>query len=309
MPMPSVIDDLTRRLMAVANCLVIRNQPLADYTSYHIGGPAALFLIPENEHALITCLKLIDLAKVPLFIIGHGSNVLVSDKGWPGVALHFGAHFSGYAFEGSTALVKSGTRLIDLVRAATAKGLSGLEQLAGIPGSVGGALRMNAGAFGQEIQNITESVSGAYADGSTATLHRSQISFGYRCAPELDQLVITHGRFRFGLEEKERLRSRLEEILALRAKKQPLDFPSCGSVFKRPPGYYAGALIEEADLKGERIGDAVVSPKHCGFIVNVGRATARDVFQLIRMIETRVYERFGVKLEREVRLVGDFEEA
>jgi UDP-N-acetylmuramate dehydrogenase len=184
-----------------------------------------------------------------------------------------------------------------------------MEQMAGIPGGVGGALRMNAGAFGREIESVTASVAGFTADGSPCRIERPDIAFGYRCAPQLEEMIITSARFRFQTESAALLRDRVDEILALRQRNQPLEHPSCGSVFKRPPGYYAGALIESSGLKGARIGGAEVSRKHAGFILNVGGATATDVYRLIRRIEKRVFERFGIRLEREVHLVGDFREA
>jgi len=171
---------------------------------------------------------------------------------------------------------------------------------------VGGALRMNAGAFGQEIEQTTVKVSGFQLDGSPFEAERNEIDFSYRRVPQLERVVITSGEFRFKKTAASILKQRMNDILELRAKKQPLNYPSCGSIFKRPAGYYAGALIEEAGLKGERVGDAIISPKHAGFILNTGKANAADVFGLIRRIENRVWERFGVKLEREVKLIGEF---
>jgi UDP-N-acetylmuramate dehydrogenase len=165
---------------------------------------------------------------------------------------------------------------------------------------------MNAGAFGQEIEQTTVKVKGFQLDGSPFEAGRNEIHFNYRRVPQLERVVITSGEFQFKKTAVGTLKQRMNDILALRAKKQPLNYPSCGSVFKRPPGYYAGALIEEAGLKGERVGDAMVSPKHAGFILNTGNADAADVFSLIRRIEDRVWERFGVKLEREVKLIGEF---
>jgi UDP-N-acetylmuramate dehydrogenase len=195
---------------------------------------------------------------------------------------------------------------MDLIRAAVEKGLSGLELLAGIPGGVGGALRMNAGAFGQEIEQVTISVGGFRRDGTPFSSDRCKINFDYRRVPELEKVVITTALFQFTEEDTGILRARMEDILMLRAAKQPLDYPSCGSVFKRPAGYFAGALIEETGLKGKRIGGAMISRKHAGFIINVDNAKAVDVYALIQLIEARVLERFGVRLEREVKLIGEF---
>ena len=295
-------------LMAeVAEGEVHTDRLLAPYTSYNIGGPTAIWVAPGTEKGVSKVLKIIHDHKMPFFILGRGSNLLISDRGWKGVSLYLAENLSGISFEQNQAKVMSGTLLMDLIQAATKKGLSGMELLAGIPGGVGGALRMNAGAFGQEIERITESVSGYQYDGTPFEAERQKINFNYRQVPELDQVVITSACFRFEAAAASGLSARVADILALRNKKQPLGYPSCGSVFKRPAGYYAGALIEEAGLKGERIGGAMISPKHAGFILNTDNAKAADVYALIRRVEARVLERFGVRLEREVRLVGDFE--
>jgi UDP-N-acetylmuramate dehydrogenase len=244
---------------------------------------------------------------IPLFIMGRGSNLLVSDKGWQGVTLYIGENLSGWTIQQTDARVMAGTLLTELIHVAVANGLAGMELMAGIPGGVGGALRMNAGAFGQEIESTTVSVIGFEFDGSPFEAKHDSIEFSYRHVPALENVVITSGRFRYSRENAAVLKERMEDILALRARKQPLEYPSCGSVFKRPSGYYAGALIEEAGLKGKKIGGAMVSEKHAGFILNVDNATATDVYALIRRIEDSVLERFGVKLEREVKLIGEFE--
>jgi UDP-N-acetylmuramate dehydrogenase len=301
-------DEFTARLKDVADGRVETGKSLAPYTSYKIGGPTALWVAPNTEDGVGRVLKVIHEHGAPLFVLGRGSNLLVSDTGWDGVTLYLGENLSGWTFDHDTANVLSGTLLADLIAAAVEKGLGGLELLAGIPGGVGGALRMNAGAFGREIEQVTDSVTGFTLDGSIFHAHRDEIHFGYRQVPELENVIITSGRFRFNEEEAATLKARVEDILALRAAKQPLQFPSCGSVFKRPAGYYAGALIEEAGMKGERIGGAMVSEKHAGFILNTADATAADVYSLIRRIEDRVLDRFGVRLEREVKLVGKFEE-
>jgi UDP-N-acetylmuramate dehydrogenase len=281
---------------------------LAPYTSYKIGGPAAVWVAPRTEAGIGEVLAIVQAADIPLFVLGLGSNLLVSDKGWPGVALYLGANISGWHFEGSNADVLAGTRLQDFIRHAVDCGLGGMELMAGIPGSVGGALRMNAGAFGQEIAQTTVQVRGFRLDGSSFSAEREEINFGYRQVPDFEGVVLTSGIFRFQPTDTAVLKQRMKDILTLRAKKQPLDFPSCGSVFKRPPGYYAGALIEEAGLKGQRVGGALISPKHAGFILNTANARAIDVLELIRKIEEKVWQRFGVKLEREVKLIGEFDD-
>jgi len=296
------------RLARVTEVDVKTDEVIAAYTSYKIGGPAAVWAAPQTDAGIGEVLTIVHAAGVPLFILGLGSNLLVSDKGWPWVTLYLGTNISGWRFNGTEANALAGTSLVDLIRAAVEQGLGGMELMAGIPGGVGGALRMNAGAFGQEIEQTTVAVQGFRMDGTPFEAARKEINFSYRRVPDLEQVVITSGQFRYEKKDTALLKERMNDILSLRAKKQPLNYPSCGSVFKRPPGYYAGALIEEAGLKGERIGGAMISPKHAGFILNVDNAKAVDIYRLIRRIEDRIYDRFGVKLEREVKLIGEFEE-
>jgi len=300
------LGDLAAHLASTTDGEIATGRPLAPYTSYRIGGSTAVWAAPRSVQDVQRVLEAVHSAGAPLLVLGRGSNLLVSDRGWPGVTLFIGENLSNVRFTGEQADSQAGCLLADLIRAAIERGLGGMELLAGIPGGVGGALRMNAGAFGREIASLTLEVAGFTYDGCPFRAAREDITFGYRRAPQLDGVVITSARFRFQPDSPQALRARAEEILALRARKQPLDHPSCGSVFKRPPGYYAGALIEEAGLKGERSGGAEVSTKHAGFILNIADATASDVYRLIRRIEERVFARFGVRLEREVLLVGDF---
>ena len=300
------VAGIADQLGGVAGIEVKTDEIIAPYTTYRIGGPAAIWTAPASEDGIGKALAIVREAGIPMFILGYGSNLLVSDKGWPGVILYLGANLSGWRFNDTAGTVMAGSRLLDLIRDAVDQGLGGMELMAGIPGSVGGALRMNAGAFGQEIEQTTVKVKGFQLDGSPFEAGRNEIDFSYRRVPQLERVVITSGEFRFKKTAAGILKQRMNDILELRAKKQPLNYPSCGSVFKRPPGYYAGALIEEAGLKGERVGDAMVSPKHAGFILNTGKASAADVFSLIRRIEDRVWKRFGVKLAREVKLIGEF---
>jgi UDP-N-acetylmuramate dehydrogenase len=298
--------ELAAQLADVVDGQIRTDRPLAPLTSYKIGGPTAVWVAPVTKAGVGRALEVIHENKTPLLILGRGSNLLVSDHGWEGVTLYLGENFSNWTFDHRQAKVLAGTLLMDLIRAAVKKGLSGLELLAGIPGGVGGALRMNAGAFGQEIEQVTVSVSGFRRDGTPFSADRRKITFDYRRVPELEKVVITSALFHFEKENAGTLKRRMEDILALRAGKQPLNYPSCGSVFKRPAGYYAGALIEETGLKGKRLGGARISRKHAGFILNVANAKAVDIYALIQLIEARVLDRFGVQLEREVKLIGEF---
>jgi UDP-N-acetylmuramate dehydrogenase len=300
-------SKIASQLAAVAEGDIQIGKSLAPYTSYKIGGPTAVWVSPVSEDGVGRILEIIHRNGIPLFVLGRGSNVLVSDRGWGGVTLYLGENLSAVTFDGRKARVLAGTLLLDLIRSAVIRGLAGMEQLAGIPGGIGGALRMNAGAFGQEIESSTRRVNGFRRNGSPFQATRREITFDYRRVPELEDVIITSAVFRFEESDPHILSDRMDDILALRAKKQPLGHPSCGSVFKRPAGYYAGALIEEAGLKGERAGGAMVSPKHAGFILNADGASAADVYSLINLIEKKVFERFGVRLEREVRLIGEFD--
>lgn len=296
------------RLARIAEVDVKRDEMIAPYTSYKIGGPTAVWAAPRTESGIGEVLKVAHAADIPLFILGLGSNVLVSDNGWPWVTLYLGPNISGCSFDGTEASALAGTPLFGLIRDAVDRGLGGMELMAGIPGGVGGALRMNAGAFGQEIEQTTVSVKGFQLDGTPFFAERKEINFNYRRVPDLENVVIASGQFCFKKADAGLLKDRMDDILALRAKKQPLNYPSCGSVFKRPAGYYAGALIEEAGLKGERVGGAMISDKHAGFILNVKNARAADVYRLICRIEDKIDDRFGVRLEREVKLIGEFDD-
>jgi UDP-N-acetylmuramate dehydrogenase len=296
------------RLSRIADVDVKTDEIIAPYTSYKIGGPTAVWAAPRTESGIGEVLTVVHAAGIPLFILGLGSNLLVSDKGWPWVTLYLGTNIRGCSFDGTEATALAGTPLLGLIRDAVDRGLGGMELMAGIPGGVGGALRMNAGAFGQEIEQTTVRVKGFRLDGTPFEAKRKEINFNYRRVPGLEKIVITSGQFCFKKADSDQLNNRMDDILALRAKKQPLNYPSCGSVFKRPPGYYAGALIEEAGLKGERVGGAMISDKHAGFILNVDNAKAAEIYRLIRRIENKIDDRFGVRLEREVKLIGEFDD-
>ena len=302
-------DNPSQKILAVpesdVEADIIENRMIAAFTSYGIGGPGRQWAVPKTESAVGRLLKRIHAGSLPLFILGGGTNVLVSDSGWNGVVLHIADNLSGWEFSGEQVTVKAGTLLMDLVQASVDRGLAGLESMAGIPGTVGGALRMNAGAFGQEIGAVTATVSGYRLNGDAFTAAAADIDFGYRSAPELQEIVITSATLRLEPGQAKPLQRRMDEILTRRAASQPLEYPSCGSVFKRPPGDYAGRLIETAGMKGTRIGGAEVSSKHAGFIVNIDRATACDVYRLINRIQATVEKRFGVQLETEVKLIGD----
>lgn len=296
------------RLREVAPDCVQRDVLLSDYTSYKIGGMSRLFVAPDNEAMVGDVLSVLNDEGITPFVLGGGSNVLIADSGWDGVTMHLGQNLSGWEFSGRVAEVMAGTTLLDFIREAVRQGLGGMEQMAGIPGNVGGALRMNAGAFGQEVESTVQKVRGFLPDGEPVAFGRAVIDFGYRSAPELQDVIITSARFSFERGDESELQQKVEDVLRLRAEKQPLEYPSCGSVFKRPPGHYAGALIEDVEMKGTVHGKAQVSARHAGFIVNLGGATATEVRDLMDMVADKVKAAHGVELQREVKLIG-FEDA
>ncbi|MDP8205533.1 MAG: UDP-N-acetylmuramate dehydrogenase [Candidatus Electryonea clarkiae] len=298
------VNSISALLKDIDDIKLKYDHKLAPYTSYGVGGAATFWVEPYSEVALRKVLEIINEAEVPLFVLGGGCNVLVSDDGWHGVVLHTGDNLSGWTFEGNTAKVLAGTVLEEFIGAAVEGGLGGMEKMFGIPGSVGGALRMNAGAFGQEIESRVTSVNGFTLSGKPFEMSREEIGFDYRKAHGLEDKVIVSAQFELIDDDHKTLLDKMYEVKKMRSEKQPLDFPSCGSVFKRPSGHYAGTLIEDAGMKGKRLGGAKVSEKHAGFILNVDNAKANDIYQLMQMVEKAVKEKSGVQLEREVKVIG-----
>lgn len=288
---------------------VVRGEPLARHTSYRVGGPADYFVVPGDVESLKGLLRCCGEHGVPVFLLGEGANVLVSDAGFRGVVISMSGGF-GYvqSLEGNRVRAGAGVTVRTLVRFCEQRGLGGVEGLAGIPGTVGGALVMNAGAAHGEIGDRVHSVAVLDSEFVERRFSRKEIGFSYRAAPLLRRTVVLECTFELQTASRERLMRTRQELLARRAKRQPLKYPSCGSVFKRPPGRYAGALVEQAGLKGTRIGGAMIAEQHAGFIVNLGDATAADILALIRLARERVKEMFDVELEPEVRFLG-FEEA
>ena len=282
---------------------IIENEPLKSRTTYRIGGSARLFVCPRDFEDLQRLNELIQSSGVPRFILGGGANVLVSDNGFDGIVVHL-EHFDRLEFQGSTVAAGAGLILDAFVRSCLKRSLAGLERLSGIPGTLGGALRMNAGAFDAEISDHLLEVECMDFDGNHRFLAKSEIGFAYRQAPVIRDTYILGATFNFPAGAVEELFMVREEVLSRRYEKQPWQYPTAGSVFKRPPGHYTGKLIEDLGLKGAKIGRAQISPKHAGIIVNLGGAKATDVLGLIQLAQTEVLKNYGVKLELEQELVG-----
>lgn len=278
---------------------------LAPYTTFGIGGAARYFYEPTNEEEVIRALEEIRDLGVPYFVLGNGSNLLVSDEGYDGAILHLARDFGRIWREGNRVHAQSGALLAQAARFAAREGLSGLEPMSGIPGSVGGAVTMNAGAYGGETKDVIERVRVLTKDG-VREYTNEEMRFSYRHSLITDEGgIVLEATYLLEPDEPEAIFARIEDFAARRNAKQPVEMKSAGSTFKRPEGHFAAKLIEDAGLKGFRYRNAGVSAKHAGFVVNYGDATAEEVLATIKMVQKIVYERFGVRLEPEMKTLGD----
>ncbi|HEX9879345.1 MAG TPA: UDP-N-acetylmuramate dehydrogenase [Candidatus Binatia bacterium] len=303
---------LLKELGAIAGLRLKESEALAPYTSIKVGGPADYFIDVQTEEALAGALAALKRHGVTCHLLGRGSNVLVSDRGVRGAVLRLGAGFHGVQWRqaGDKAEVVIGAAypIARLVRLAATKGYGGLEFAEGIPGSVGGALVMNAGAFGSEMEKIVERVEGVAPTGDPVVFQRRDLAFTYRSARLPAGTVVTRVAMRLEKAEPEAVVHRVRDLTRLRKTSQPSGLPSAGSMFRNPTGDYAGRLIEEAGLKGAQIGKAKISEHHANFIVNLGGASAGDVRRLMELAGTTVRERCGVELEPEVQFLGEWTE-
>lgn len=283
-----------------------KHEQMSKHTTFRIGGPAELYITPEaNQVADIV--KLCRQTGMPFFVFGNGSNLLVSDKGISGVVIEIGKNSSGITVEDTVITAQAGATLAAIANEACAHGLTGLEFASGIPGCLGGALVMNAGAYGGEMKQVVTQVRCLNEQGEEIILSGEELQFGYRRSIFTEKPYIAlEARMQLSRGESEEIRKKMVSLNEQRRLKQPLEFPSAGSTFKRPEGYFAGKLIMDAGLAGYTVGGAQVSEKHCGFVINRGNATAKDVCQLMEDVNRIVTEKFGVGLEPEVKLVGEF---
>ena len=297
------MQTLKERLEAAA--LLYREQePLAGHTTFKIGGPAAVFVQPADEAQLCAAVALCRELAVPYYILGNGSNVLFGDKGWAGAVICLAGMKGGVRREGNTLTAPAGLPLSALCTAAWEAGLAGLEFAYGIPGTVGGAVYMNAGAYGGEMKDVLLSVRYLTAEGQIEEAPAAALDLGYRHSIfESNGGCILSAQVRLEAGDPAAIRARMDELMGRRRDKQPLDKPSAGSTFKRPAGAFAGALIDQCGLRGHRHGGAAISEKHCGFVVNLGGATCADVLALCREVQQIVKEQTGYTLEKEIRVV------
>lgn len=287
----------------------VQNEPMKKHTSFKIGGNADYFAQPSDADEIKKLTELCKENEVPYFILGNGSNLLVSDDGIEGLVIDITKGFSYLKTEGTKITAGAGTLLSRLANEACKNSLSGLEFAAGIPGSVGGAVYMNAGAYGGEIKDVASKVTYLDEEGRIEILTADKLDFGYRKSFFSGKnFVIIEAEFELEAGNGDEIRAKMNELNKKRTEKQPLNMPSAGSAFKRPEGHFAAALIEEAGLKGCSVGGAQVSEKHSGFIVNKGGATAKDVVRLIEHVQKEVFDKFSVRLEPEIRVIGKGEQ-
>ena len=286
---------------------ILFHEPMSRHTTFRVGGEAECLIMVDREEELAKLVRYLHQIEEEYFILGNGSNLLVGDKGYRGVVLKLDGPMEEIRTEGTLVRAGAGALLSTVAAKAKDRNLSGMEFAAGIPGSIGGAVVMNAGAYGGEMKQIVVSVRGMDKEGEILTLDNETMEFGYRSSAIRNRpIVVLEVTLRLTEGRREEIGAKMEELAGLRRSKQPLEYPSAGSTFKRPEGYYAGKLIMDAGMRGYRIGGAQVSEKHCGFIVNTGSATAADIRELIEEVQERVQERFHVTLEPEVVFLGDF---
>lgn len=287
---------------------VLKEEPMKNHTTFRVGGPADWLVTPTEEERTRDVVNLLRAEKVPYYVMGNGSNLLVGDKGYRGVIIQLGKNLSQVRMtEEGVLYAQAGALLSKIAAEAFAQSLTGFEFASGIPGTLGGAVMMNAGAYGGEMKHVLKDALALTADGELRVLPVEQMALGYRTSifAQNGDIVLS-AQIRLQPGNPEEIRAYMDELKEKRITKQPLEYPSAGSTFKRPEGYFAGKLIEDTGLRGFQVGGAQVSEKHCGFVINKGQATAADILSLIEQVSDRVEAKFGVRLEPEVKRIGEF---
>lgn len=300
-------EIITRLEQILTKDRIRQNEPMKNHTTFRVGGPADIFLTPSAEE-LPAVLSVCREEQMPVTVIGNGSNLLVGDQGIRGVVICIGSGMRGIRVDGEKIFLEAGVTLAAVAQQAAKAGLTGLEFASGIPGTFGGAVVMNAGAYGGEMKDVIVSVRVISEDGEILTLSKEELDLSYRHSviPEHGYLVIDGELLLTREKDPDQITERMEELKKKRIEKQPLEYPSAGSTFKRPEGYFAGKLIMDAGLRGFSVGGAAVSEKHCGFVINKGNATAADICALMDEVTRIVKEKYAVTLEPEVKKVGEF---
>lgn len=286
---------------------ILLNEPMYKHTTFRVGGEAQCFVRISNTEQLMKLVPYFKMVEVPYFVVGNGSNLLVGDRGYEGVILQMGNKMNTITVDGTHISAGAGALLSQVAKCAQENGLTGLEFASGIPGTLGGGIVMNAGAYDGEMKQVVEMVTVMNEQGEIMELDSETMEFGYRTSIIKNRpFIVLKCMLNLKYGDKDKIMARMEELSIKRKEKQPLEFASAGSTFKRPEGYFAGKLIMDAGLRGYSVGGARVSEKHCGFIINTGRATAADIAEVIREVQERVNDKFGVMLETEVIFLGDF---
>ena len=287
---------------------VLFEEPMKSHTTFRIGGPAEVFIMPKSIKQVQMAVKICQEEQIPYFILGNGSNLLVSDRGYRGVIIQMDRNMGEIQVEGTEIQAAAGALLSSIAVAARRESLTGFEFAGGIPGTLGGAVVMNAGAYGGEMKDVLKEVTVMDGDGKIFTLPASELEMGYRTSIiKTAGYLVLSARITLSRGKEEDIKARTRALSEMRTQKQPLDYPSAGSTFKRPEGYFAGKLIMDSGLRGYSVGGAMVSEKHCGFVINKGNATAEDVVSLMKHVTEVVQEKYGVTLEPEVKFLGEFD--
>ncbi len=286
---------------------VFTEEAMSQHTTFKIGGPADYFLVPDKGEDVGQIIKICREAEIPYFILGNGSNLLVGDGGYRGAVIQIYKNMSSVTVEGTEITVQAGTLLSAVAAAAKNASLTGFEFAGGIPGTIGGAVVMNAGAYGGEMKDVLTEVTVMDHEGDIFTLPAEKLELGYRTSIiKTAGYIVLEAKIRLKEGDPEAIRETMKDLTIRRTTKQPLEYPSAGSTFKRPEGYFAGKLIMDSGLAGYQVGGAQVSKKHCGFVINAGGATAKDVRTLMDNVRDIVHEKYGVTLEPEVKFLGEF---
>lgn len=286
---------------------ILIDEPMSRHTTFRVGGPASFYVLPENPEQIEGVIRLCREEGTPYYLIGNGSNLLVGDRGYDGVIIQIFRNMNEIFVEGNIIRVQAGALLSAIAAQAMENSLGGFEFASGIPGTFGGAVVMNAGAYGGEMKQVLKEVRVLTEDGMILTLSVDELELGYRTSIiAKNGYIVLDGIIELEKGNKDDIKSRMDELKEKRIMKQPLEYPSAGSTFKRPEGYFAGKLIDDAGLRGFRVGGAQVSEKHCGFVINRDNATAADIVELMRRVQEKVKDAFGVELEAEVKRIGEF---
>lgn len=306
--MEEISSSIYEVLTAYVPCEdILRNEPMCRHTTFRVGGEAQCFIRISSREQLMKVIPYLQQVEMPFFILGNGSNLLVGDKGYEGVILQVGDKMNAVSVQGNLIIAQAGALLSQVARSAMEHSLTGLEFASGIPGTIGGGVVMNAGAYGGEMKQVVKQVTVLDKHGEILELSREDMEFGYRTSVIKNRpFIVLEVCLELGQGESGEIAQKMKELAGKRKEKQPLEYASAGSTFKRPEGYFAGKLIMDAGLRGYSIGGARVSEKHCGFVINTGKATAADVAEVIQEVQERVKDKFDVLLEPEVIFLGEF---